>query len=196
MRGAFRCPRGVTLAVLASALLLAGCEPFFSRQTLSKVFNGVPELPDQEEVCRSHQEQARATLPGEAKQATGPQQKESGSRHRPYAEKRCNSCHASDGEVSNALLKPKNELCFLCHKGVLRGTHKHGPASEGDCLSCHEPHESANPFLLSRPRATLCEQCHEEERLASAMHRRLARHDISCPDCHDPHSGANRYFLK
>lgn len=191
MRGAVCRARLLAAVLLISGLLpLAGCEPFFSRQALSQVFNGVPELPSRDDLCRGYLEK------GEAKKAPEPQLKEAASRHRPYAEKHCNKCHAAEGEVSNALLKPKNELCFLCHQGLWRGDRRHGPASEGDCLACHEPHESAHPSLLSKPRARLCEQCHEEERQAAAMHRRLAQHEIACPDCHDPHSGANRYFLK
>jgi predicted CXXCH cytochrome family protein len=184
-----------TLLLLAGLLFLSACEPVFSRQALSRVFNGVPTIPPREEACRAfYEEQARQ----KEKQGAAAQAAEAGpgSKHRPYAEKHCGSCHATEGGVSEALLKPKQELCLSCHQKIMKGAYFHGPAAEGDCLSCHDPHESVNSSLLKKARGVICGQCHVEKRVAFGMHEQLAAHKVACPDCHDPHAGETRYFLK
>lgn len=182
--------------LLCGLFSMLGCEPLISHDSLTQVFNGVPTLPPKEEYCRDHFAKLQNKQEKAATVAEEPTRKSEGSKHAPYAEKHCDNCHASEGGVSNALLKPKNELCFLCHKNLLNAAFLHGPASDGECLACHEPHESSNESLLSKPRSKICGKCHEEKRLASAMHERLTEGGVACPDCHDPHAGASKYFIK
>lgn len=58
-----------------------------------------------------------------------------------------------------------NDLpCTGCHTDK-RGPflHEHPPVRSEGCASCHEPHGSTNPRLLSRPAAfALCLECHSD----------------------------------
>ena len=105
-----------------------------------------------------------------------------GSSHPPYEEKRCNDCHGTGGGVGSDLVKPKNELCFMCHPDILANPRAHGPAAVGDCLACHLPHDSPNSSLLIKPRSEICGRCHQEKRLAAAMHDRFVEKGMACPE--------------
>jgi predicted CXXCH cytochrome family protein len=92
-------------------------------------------------------------------------------RHRPLAFGRCDPCHRFDGR----LLKPVRELCLECHGGEEFARRiQHAPVRQGQCLSCHDPHASREPFLLKaryalgrtaggEPDAALCLGCHPRE---------------------------------
>lgn len=192
---ALRCAH--ILLIILGSLSALGCDPVTRHKVLSTVFDGVPSLPPPEELCREHEEKLR-NAPAAAETPVALQQaaKSQGSRHEPYAERRCNDCHMTEGQVSSGLIKPKNELCFICHPDILDKPWAHGPAAVGDCLACHEPHESGNQALLSKPRGEICAKCHRESRLAAAMHTLLAEKEFACADCHDPHAGTSEYFLK
>lgn len=187
-------PRRV-LWLLALLALLCGCDPVARHRYLTTFFDDVPSLPDVEQYCAEAMEK-------EAKQAADAQHPKKAqpvyeaSIHPPYGDKRCNGCHQSDKTSVSGLLKPENELCFMCHPAILKHRFAHGPAAEGDCLACHLPHESSYPALLAREPGKVCEKCHSEPRSAAAMHDRIKEHGADCISCHDPHSGESRFFLK
>jgi len=39
---------------------------------------------------------------------------------------------------------------------------KHQPVENGECASCHAPHQSDNKKLLSKPEGKLCFDCHDD----------------------------------
>lgn len=181
--------------LVALALCLTACDPVVRHKTLSTIFDGVPTLPPTDEYCVDFARQYHQEQLGLAKvevKEEGPK----GSTHLPYGEKRCADCHGSDKDKSGGLVVPKQELCFKCHPGFLKGAFQHGPAAVGDCLACHLPHAAPNPDLLGAPRDQICGRCHTEERLTNRMHDRLKDSKIACVECHDPHASDARYLLR
>jgi predicted CXXCH cytochrome family protein len=189
-------------AILGLVAVLASCtDPLSRHRTLSTFFDGVPDLPPVERLCEDYLgDQYREFYTDlAAKRAAGatPDGEDNHrlrSSHKPFAEKNCDGCH--DFKRTNMLLRPKDQLCFMCHKDFIKGSHVHGPVSVGDCSACHLPHDSENPALLREPRSEICGSCHVEDRLAAEMHQRVIKHQMQCVDCHDPHSSPLRYFLK
>jgi len=187
------------------SLLLGGCikmDPLAKHKLLTSFFDGVPDLPPLEELCKDNIEdlfnkyyEQRITAADRGDfgedQSAG---KESSSAHRPWVEKNCTSCH--NFQTESRLLLPKNELCGLCHKNLIQGKNVHGPVAVGACLACHDPHTTGNASLLKKSLATICFKCHKEKRLAAGMHDKIISRVMFCVDCHDPHSGNLRYFLK
>lgn len=195
------CIRGLLpLAALVLCLsTLSGCDRVTRYQTLSTLFDGVPNLPPVEELCREERDRsAHADQSGQNKQAAASAKDEPVVMvsHAPYAQKRCSDCHGADKDKQGGLIVPRQELCFVCHKDFLKGEFQHGPAAVGDCLACHAPHSSSNKALLIVKKEVLCSRCHKEERLAQAMHDRFRDKGIACVECHDPHAGRDRFFLK
>ncbi len=184
------------LAPIAFCLLLAGCDPVTRHKALSTLFDGVPTLPPAEDYCHDAWEKRIKEQEAKSRQVAGGQTAQQNSIHPPYAEKRCNDCHEAEKTSVSGLVKPKNELCFTCHPDILQGAYAHGPAAVGDCLACHLPHEASYPSLLARDPGTVCHKCHQEDRLAAAMHDKVKAKGMVCIDCHDPHSGNSKYFLK
>ena len=185
---------GLSMAAAMALMLLLcwGCSTPASRDIASLLFDGVPALPVPEKFCASwmaaRQEQASSA------RKEGKPSAASGSSHPPYAEKKCNSCH--DTTVEGGLVAPKDKLCFICHKDIIKGAEVHAPAVSGECLACHQPHDSVFPFLLKMDKAKLCDSCHVEKRLTTGLHGQVAKAGLHCTDCHDPHAANAKYFLK
>jgi predicted CXXCH cytochrome family protein len=122
--------------------------------------------------------------------------------HAPVAAGECTACHefAGKGEAMTVKLThgatsaSTGTLCVTCHEEAgkaANGTGGHGPAATGECGTCHRPHGSDRPSLLSAPEAELCTTCHDEVagqlKLAS-VHKPAAS---ACTLCHNPHGGGN-----
>ena len=185
--------------VFLSCLLLAGCgDPVTRHKVLSTIFDGVPSLPPAGEICDAYyHERVAAEAAGLEILTEGADAVQNkGSLHKPYKEKNCNDCHSKNKNVNAGLMAPKRELCQVCHQDFIKGHNVHGPVAVGDCLACHFPHNSQYPSLLKADPDEVCATCHQESRLAAAMHDRFAVKTISCGECHDPHAGDARYFLK
>lgn len=193
------------IACICGLLLLNGCmkiDPLLKHKLLTSFFDGVPDLPPVEELCkdniedlfnRYYEQRIEAAERGDL--AEDPDKKgEIASLHRPWKEKDCQGCH--NFQTANKLKLPKNEICNLCHKNLIQGRNVHGPVAVGACLACHDPHSSAHPSLLRKSLDTICFKCHVEKRLAAAMHDKVVANGMLCVDCHDPHSGNMHYFLK
>jgi len=182
----------MSVGVFAYLVLLAGCDPITRHKVLSTVFDGVPSLPEPDELCADYV--AKGAGPGSEGGEAG--RVVAGSTHKPYGEKRCNDCHAQNKSENDGLIRPKQELCFVCHDGIIDGPFVHGPVAVGDCLACHLPHSSTFPSLLRKSPEELCQSCHREDRLAATMHQRVGDRDMVCGECHGPHAGQVRYFLR
>lgn len=194
--------RGLLTAFLLaflSCFLLTSCgDPVTRHKVLSTIFDGVPSLPPAGEMCNQYYQERVAAAAAGQKMLTEEESssKGKGSSHKPYAEKKCRDCHSNNKNVNAGLIAPKRELCGVCHIDFIKGSNVHGPVAVGDCLACHLPHNSQYPSLLKEDPDKICATCHQESRLAAAMHDRFLVKTISCGECHDPHAGNARYFLK
>lgn len=179
-------------------LILSGCDQVARHKVLTTIFEGVPSLPSPEELCAEYHEQEMekylAEQAGKELAAKGGDGQLVMSRHKPFHEKKCKDCH--DFETNVGLVRPKLELCQMCHVDFIRGNFVHGPVGVGDCSACHLPHSSEFPSLLVLDKNRICDKCHTEKRLAANMHKQVMAKGMNCVDCHDPHYGASMYFLK
>lgn len=103
------------------------------------------------------------------------------------------------GGMPGALLSPKEMLCTGCHtdktgiRAIKEQLWLHNTTAKGDCLACHDAHQSGNPGVLRRPADQLCQTCHTTEKLAGIpMHRGGTE---PCLSCHNPHMGKDRSLL-
>ncbi len=78
----------------------------------------------------------------------------------------CVDCHNPHGGViARGMLQTANANepgCFKCH-GDKRGpfVFEHAPVKTEPCSTCHEPHGSANPWMLTRAQVRfVCLECH------------------------------------
>jgi len=120
--------------------------------------------------------------------------------HLPVSLGGCTNCHTFTGEgdattVSFAAGSRGNSapLCTMCHGEVseaLEAEYGHWPAKSGNCLFCHDPHGSAEPFQLKSSQVDLCGTCHAvvaEDVETKSPHAPAA---AACSVCHDPHGGS------
>ena len=169
---------------------------------LTNVFDGVPDLPPLDQLCRDNMDDLfnEYYLERLVEASAGSIEEEkivkAGSSHRPYAIKDCQGCH--DFKKKNLLLAPENELCEMCHVAFVQPKWQfvHGPVAVRDCLACHLPHSSKHKSLLQESVSDICSKCHHEERLASEMHKLVMKNNMECVNCHDAHGGDTPYFLK
>lgn len=118
--------------------------------------------------------------------------------HPPFAAAECDSCHGSDKPGADDLSDEAPQLCFNCHD-PFEGPYAHSPASLGQCLICHNPHESDNQFFLNEPVPDLCYLCHDqmERKMKNEENVTHAPAEDDCTGCHNPHvSDINQKFLK
>lgn len=117
----------------------------------------------------------------------------------------CTDCHAPHGGEGSALLlgvgddEDLKPLCFECHDAeeILGDEFKHGPAEQGECTLCHDPHASSERSLLLGGVLELCGDCHDD--VAQAVEDSEYVHDPAqdgCTDCHNPHSGPSPMMLR
>jgi predicted CXXCH cytochrome family protein len=174
-------------AVLAVVVFVAlgaflGCSSQKHYRMLSFFFDGVPAPGGQAGVALDAAGQPVAYL------------------HKPYADGKCASCHASD-ELDIGIDRPTNisaissSVCLNCHAKVLAEYKTmHGPVASAQCMLCHMPHQSNVAHLLNTPAPRLCVQCHAPETMTP--HR--PEHQDSkadCLTCHSGHGGATPGLL-
>jgi predicted CXXCH cytochrome family protein len=115
----------------------------------------------------------------------------------------CTDCHDPHGGSVDALLlevesaddlKP---LCFGCHdEDLIKQQYTHGPAEQGECGICHDPHASSVNSLLLAEGAELCGDCHDEVAdLLEASEYVHSPVEDGCTECHNPHSGPGSFML-
>ena len=114
--------------------------------------------------------------------------------------KNCVTCHEHQPEQDSSdmpyLIASVPQLCYGCHKDYISlAGWVHGPVSIGECLLCHEPHETDNKSLLRKPIPELCYQCHET-RMLQLVANHLDESYAQCNDCHDGHASPGRMLLK
>ena len=76
----------------------------------------------------------------------------------------CHNPHSPPGEAARRVSFGNEPSCFSCHSN-LRGpfVFEHAPVRLEGCSSCHVPHGSANPKMLTRGEVrTVCLECHSD----------------------------------
>jgi len=127
----------------------------------------------------------------------------------------CTVCHSAHGSDNSMLLASADskQLCLDCHSEIeelLNSSKvKHSPMlAKGACISCHDPHASAEQALLLKPSMDLCLSCHNQELrsndsevanigkiLQANPHHHGPIQAKDCAACHDPHGGLRRSLL-
>jgi predicted CXXCH cytochrome family protein len=173
----------VRSALSLLTLLVLGCSVTRSNyKTLSFFFDGVPD-PDAPVVIP--ETLSTSANPGQVKQVKLYQ-------HKPYADGKCDSCHTPD---KKQLLTLKADLCVKCHQPATNQYPvMHGPVTLGECLWCHEPHESDSPRLLKTTAPELCIQCHDQNLLPGNIPAHQST-TANCLECHTGHGGAKPSLL-
>ncbi len=124
--------------------------------------------------------------------------------HGPVASGDCTLCHSPHQSPNPKLLlaSPVSKLCFACHDEAM-AKHKFvhvpvagGPMAAGECLSCHDPHESPYAKQLVQEGKGLCLMCHaDKEEQLKKKHVHAAIDMVGCTGCHSPHSTDNKHQL-
>lgn len=111
----------------------------------------------------------------------------------------CHNPHPKGSNTPHLLRKTEIELCTECHlqqKAQLYNS-AHMPLREGkmNCSSCHNPHGSVNPSMLTEHSVNEnCYKCHAEKRGPFLWEHAPVR--INCDTCHDPHGSMHESMLK
>ena len=122
--------------------------------------------------------------------------------HGPVSAGECTVCH---GELAKHKDKPEQnkfgkvkdlaKKCYSCHEKFKAKKFIHTPVEDGDCIACHNPHESPNKFQLLAKGSALCFNCHDEAMAGGAfVHGPVAVG--GCVACHDPHTADYAKNLK
>lgn len=173
------------LLVVAGVAALIGCSTPRERYViLSTFFDGVPD-PDKV-VAAAEKEEAKEEGPKVVTSSIV-------SRHKPYVENQCASCHRVGGMIAEFDVAYKQ--CGKCHAKVTTAYPKmHGPVALSACEWCHAPHESSQKFLLKDTSVKVCGQCHDQNLLSATPVQHTDGTD--CLSCHGGHGGTERHFLK
>ncbi len=142
--------------------------------------------------------------------------------HKPFIERKCGECHKGasgfitsvfgnnwDGRFRKGggkpgpLILPPQQLCGKCHKELTpewareKGLYLHKTAAEGECLKCHDAHQSRYPDVLKENPEQLCISCHNKDNKIGAptcmKHNKPAK---PCLSCHNAHLGKSEALLK
>lgn len=200
------------LMTLFLTTALTGCEPQARHRALTFFFTGVPPLDETRPVEEIKDQSPSALIPD--KTDMSPQILFS---HPVWAAGVCDTCHESAGTYNifgikkkstvvfktgggmpGKLILPKNVICGQCHmdkttaRALVENLWLHDTAAKGDCLACHDPHQSQNPKTLRQPSVILCLPCHKEGKfLLTPAHQK----EEECLSCHNPHMGINKNLL-
>lgn len=123
--------------------------------------------------------------------------------HQPVKDGECPSCHKPTAERHPKVKKGafvltdngKAGLCSECHERKDTRKFVHGPVASGDCLECHDVHQSNNKYQLKEAGSALCFSCHEKASF-DRKHPHPPIAEGKCTGCHDPHQSDNNYMLK
>ncbi len=133
----------------------------------------------------------------------------------PALEAGCEVCHVGQETESGfkiSLVAGGNDLCFTCHNDkkpdLAKAPSTHWPVVKSKCITCHDPHSSANENLLREPvqgttaKENLCLTCHKDIAALLASKNQHMAVLMGCGACHVTHkAGAldqqdTRFHLK
>jgi len=199
------------ITVIIFIAVTSGCDRQGRHKMLTIFFTGVPplEASDKGETEKDNtlkvQQEAKQTAP-EAILYTHPLS----------AARLCNQCHLTSANFSmfgqkisptfsqkgqpspGKLVVPRTEICIKCHQdksaanALREGIWLHTPAAKGDCLKCHDPHQSKYQYLLLEAPRLICIPCHSGPKI---MELSAHKDPSECLTCHNPHLGKDRKLL-
>uniref|UniRef100_E6QIJ4 Putative multiheme cytochrome c n=1 Tax=mine drainage metagenome TaxID=410659 RepID=E6QIJ4_9ZZZZ len=109
----------------------------------------------------------------------------------------CHNPHAPVDKQSPAAVANQNQICMNCHIDAAGPfVYEHPPVRTEGCISCHAPHGSENPRLLTKSNGNeLCTQCHTAMPNYTApgtkpFHNQ-ATQSQACTTCHARIHGSN-----
>lgn len=185
---------GVACAVFGLAFLV-GCSTQTKQKWLTFFFDGVPQ-PGAHTNAPAQPLGAQSVPTNAVAEAAAQPVKAKLFIHPPYAKRECSVCHQS--EFSQKMNGKPGEVCFTCHTDFLtKAKVKHQPVENGECASCHDPHQADNTNLLVRVGAKLCTECHDDiqQQLAKAKVKHQPAENGECVSCHSPHQSDNKKLL-
>lgn len=114
----------------------------------------------------------------------------------------CTACHEvkNENQATNVRLTAATPLalCLSCHadKAVSEAKGPVHPPVAQNCLTCHSPHASDNPYQLLKPTsgdkaANLCLKCHDKGVGVAETGSRHAALDMGCETCHVTHKSGD-----
>ena len=180
----------ILILACAVAFNLTACDKEKKYKALSTIFDGVPKpwpdttgsekrnIPENRNTKKDSIDRSKFTL----------------YMHKPYEERACESCHEQKGSFRLSAALP--DLCYKCHMDYHQKLLVvHGPLEAGECLNCHNPHQSEHKKLLTRKGQEICLFCHKVEDIQiTKLHQDIG--DRLCWECHNPHGGSDRTFMK
>lgn len=123
-------------------------------------------------------------------------------KHAP-AKEDCTNCHkyvkgkhpddnGREFEVSSKV----SELCTSCHDITKGDKSKHAPVTQGNCISCHDPHSAQSKQLINTEDGKLnCQKCHKiPNKDAVSVHGPVKKNE--CTSCHETHNSKFPKLLK
>ncbi len=171
---------------------LPACDTPARHQWLTTFFDGVPPI-GATNVTVTITAPAAATEAAPAVVMNAPAASNF-SVHPPFQQHKCAECHVSG--TGQGMRASAPQLCWSCHKDFLADKKvKHQPVENGECASCHDPHQSENKKLLLKTGNLLCLSCHDDP-LAKMKFKHLAVESGDCMDCHAPHTTNFKGLLK
>ncbi len=116
----------------------------------------------------------------------------------------CHNPHATVDKQSPMSVADQNQVCINCHIDAAGPfVYEHPPVRTEGCISCHAPHGSENPRLLTKSNVNeLCTQCHTAtpnytEPGTKPFHNQKTQSQ-PCTACHSRVHGSNAssFFFK
>ena len=113
----------------------------------------------------------------------------------------CDSCHAPPARPKP--FAPRQDaggkLCANCHDpaGLAAGGKvEHAPFKKGECVSCHDPHDSNAKKLTRAEGNALCIRCHKQHgREGHQVPTSRSTTGAGCAACHKPHASKEKALL-
>jgi len=122
--------------------------------------------------------------------------------HGPVGAMICSVCHDEKGDKHKDnkidLAVAEQDMCYYCHEEkqtqfMLPVQHK--PVAQGQCVGCHDPHQSNFKFQLKGQADSLCYLCHPNNvRDKQLVHGPVATGN--CQLCHEPHASSYPRLLR
>ncbi|MEW6600954.1 MAG: cytochrome c3 family protein [Nitrospirota bacterium] len=199
------------IALIFILILAAGCDQYTKRKILVFIF---PPLGKEKKAVIIKE---GAEMPSQATEKKAIV-KLTHFIHGPKAQNQCSQCHESSGtysfrkpdtqgvvipslgDVSGRLVMPLSELCVDCHtskspeSAYRKQLWLHGPAAQGECILCHQPHQSEYRYLLLKKNSIeVCTGCHSKGLMRESESHKTGD---ECTSCHNPHAGKDSLLLK
>lgn len=122
--------------------------------------------------------------------------------HGPVGAMICSVCHdEKEGRHKNKkvdLAVAAEDMCYFCHedkKTAFQLPTEHRPVAQGECIGCHDPHQSDYKYQLKGQADSLCYRCH-----ADKVHDKEFVHTPvatgNCQICHEPHASSYPRLLR